>query len=245
MRIKPLVLFSLLIFGCAEKREGEIKNTLFSRFVEITDNEDKGIKEVLALYGGYCEYSFGQSFSTDDGRSKYFELKVSESQLIEDYKANPQFIASNVAYLFYKNLEDEIENYKAIHVIIKFEDESSVEFEIQSKELEIVHSKMPLVLNSVELIKQKEFNTLASKISPEVYSINQESFANRLTEVDPQFGEVQDFVTFGYQFYRTETDVELLRISGIILRDIQNSQFSVDVSSQISDEKLYLVQYKL
>ena len=67
-----------------QKKRREIKNT-FSRFVEITDNDDKGIKEVLAL-SGYCEFS--NNHSQLMMVSKYFELKVSES-LIEDYKANP------------------------------------------------------------------------------------------------------------------------------------------------------------
>ncbi len=245
MKLKSLALLSLLIFGCAEKKEGEIKNTLFSQFVEITDNEDKGIKEILSIYGGYCEYSIGQSFSTEDGRSKYFKLIVSESDIVDQYKANPKLVASNIAYLFYKNLESESKNYQAIHVILKFGDESTEELEFQSEELQIVHSKMPIVRNSVELIKKKEFNKLASQLNSEVYPINQESFANRLQEVDPQFGKVQDFVTFGYQFYKTETDLELLRISGIIIRDIQNSEFSVDLSPELSNENLYLLQYKL
>ena len=46
-------IIGLLISGCAEKKKGEQKTTLLSNFVSITDNEDKGVKEVLRFYGGF------------------------------------------------------------------------------------------------------------------------------------------------------------------------------------------------
>ena len=54
MKLKQTILLVGLIAlmtNCAEKKDGEQKNTLLSNFVSITDNEDKGVKEILDFYG--------------------------------------------------------------------------------------------------------------------------------------------------------------------------------------------------
>lgn len=59
-------LYTFIILGrafssCNNRHKGEGKPTLFSNVFSISDNEDEGIKEILAYYGGYCIYSVGYS----------------------------------------------------------------------------------------------------------------------------------------------------------------------------------------
>jgi hypothetical protein len=99
-----LTLFILTFtIGC-NQREGEQKTGLMSHLVNISDTEDAGVKDVLGFYGGYCEYSLGKAVSTDEKTKNYFELKLSKSEVTDQYKENPSFPASNIAYRFYRNL---------------------------------------------------------------------------------------------------------------------------------------------
>src|ERR1700752_3010499 len=91
-----------------------------NKFVSISKNEDNGIKEVLDFFGGTCEYSIGASYSSNEGSKKYFELKISKSDVVEKYTEAPEVASSNVAYTFYKNLKNETKKYDEIHVILIF-----------------------------------------------------------------------------------------------------------------------------
>lgn len=61
--MKKFVLHTFIILGL-----------LVSSCASITDNEDKGVKDILGFYGGYCKYSIGIVASTSEGKKKYFEL---------------------------------------------------------------------------------------------------------------------------------------------------------------------------
>ena len=81
MKVFKLILFGLIsLTACGQRHEGEKKTGLLSHMVSITDNEDKGVKEILAFYDGQCKYSIGM-----DGAKKYFELEMSQSELLEQY----------------------------------------------------------------------------------------------------------------------------------------------------------------
>ena len=78
MKLKQtILLFGLiaLITSCAEKIDGEQKNTLLSNFVSILESEEKGVKEILGFYGGQCKYAIGTSASTDEGNLSILNLK--------------------------------------------------------------------------------------------------------------------------------------------------------------------------
>ncbi|MBI3260449.1 MAG: hypothetical protein HYZ54_13400 [Ignavibacteriae bacterium] len=84
MKKVHIILFVILfVTSCAEKRNGEQKKGLISNLVGITDNEDNGIKEILKYYGGECNYSVRFSASSSEGKKKYFELVLSQSEVIE------------------------------------------------------------------------------------------------------------------------------------------------------------------
>lgn len=112
------IILGLFLISCGKQHKGVKHPTLLSNLVSITDNEDKGIKEILRIYEGYCKYAIGYSASTIKGKKKYFELEISKSDIIEKYARIAEMPASNIAYLFYRNLKNENNNYDEIHVVI-------------------------------------------------------------------------------------------------------------------------------
>src|SRR5215211_4880183 len=110
-----LFVYSLLTC-CQSNHKGEKKTGVLSHLVKITDNEDKGIKEILAFYGGQCEYGLGRKISLGDESQTNFWLKVSKSSEIDNFSTVAEMPASNIAYLFYRNLKNEKNNYNEIQV---------------------------------------------------------------------------------------------------------------------------------
>lgn len=249
MNLKHTILiFGLIavITGCAEKKEGEQKNTLLSNFVSITDNEDKGVKEILNFYGGQCKYAVGASTSTDEGKSKYFELKMSQSEVIESYSKVAQMPASNVAYLFYKNLKDEKNNYDEIHTVLKFNDGDEMTFEYPIEQLDIVASRLPTVEKIIELIKSKQFQNIKPFLNDSsVAQYDKNELVTNMEKVDSRFGEVKEFMPYGFRFNETDDGKNYLHISGVVLRDKENHEFSADFDLDRTKEELLMIGYKL
>lgn len=245
---QTILLFGLItiIVSCAEKRKGEQKNTLLSNFVSITDNEDKGIKEIIDFYGGQCKYAVGASVSTDKGKLKYFELEMSQSEVIESYSKIAQMPASNVAYLFYENLKDEKNNYEEIHTVLKFNNGNEMTFKYPVQQLDIVASRMPTVMKIVELIKSKHFQELRPFLNDtSVAKYDKNELLTNMENIDSQFGEVKEFLPYGFRINETEDGKSYLHISGAILRDKQNHEFSADFDLDKPKEELLKIGYKL
>jgi len=243
-----LIAFTLTITSCGNRHEGEQKPSILSNALSITDNEDKGVKEVLDFYGGYCKYAVGASASTETGKQKYFELELSKSDVIEEKAKVAQMPASNIAYLFYKNLnKDESENYDEIHSVLIFADGEKMTFKFPTKQLELVKQRMKVVDKVVRLIKDKNFEALKPLLNDQaLVSYDKNELVTNLTKVDPQFGNVTEgFRPFGFRINKAKDGTDVLHISGAIIRDKQSNEFSVDLDLNGKDDNIYVLQYKL
>lgn len=243
-----LIVLTLTITSCGNRHEGEIKPTLLSKALSITDNEDKGVKEILSFYGGYCKYSKGVSASTGTGKKKYFELELSKSNAIEEDAKVAKMPASNIAYLFYKNLnKEERENYDEIHTVLIFSNGEKMNFEYPSDQLELVDQRMKVVYKVVELIKEKNFEGLRPMLNDTAFfSYDKNELITNLTKVDSQFGNVTEgFLPFGFRINKAKDETDILHISGAIIRDKQNNEFSIDLDLNGKDNNIYVLQYKL
>jgi len=246
--ISILIASALAITSCGNRHEGEQKPSLLSNALSITDNEDKGVKEILSFYGGYCKYSVGASASTETGKKKYFELELSKSDAIEERADVAQMPASNIAYLFYKNLnKEERANYDEIHTVLIFADGEKMTFEYPSKQLELVDQRMKIVYKVVGLIKEKNFEALRPMLNDtELVTYDKNELITNLTNVDPQFGNVTEgFRPFGFRINIAKDGTEVLHISGAIIRDKQSNEFSVDLDLNGKDDNIFILQYKL
>lgn len=232
----------MLIMSCADKKEGELKPTLISNFVTVSDNEYKGVNEILEYYGGYCEYSVGASASTEEGKKKYFELKMSKSDALEQFADKAEMPASNIAFLFYKNLIEEKDNYNEIHTVILFNDNEEMTFIFPTEQLKLVEERISTIETLVDKIKNKKFDQIAELINDQsVFKYDKLELIKSLEEVNPNFGEVEEFWPLGFKFYTSDEGYEILRIVGMVKRSIQDHKFSADFDLEASkDELLYL-----
>jgi hypothetical protein len=242
-RILSLLICTFLITSCGNKRDGEQKTGLLSNFIVITDNEDAGIKEILDFYGGQCKYAIGASASTKDGSKKYFELEMSKSELLEENSNRIEMPASNIAYLFYRNLKDE--NYDAIHTVIIFEDGTKKTFEYSTDNLELVKNRMSLVNHTVDLLTKKDYDGLKSILSKTNFIFDKDEFMSNIIKFEQKFGKINEFRPFGFGIKKTKNGINILHISGALIRETQNNAFSVDMDLNSNIKELYSLRYEL
>jgi hypothetical protein len=239
------VLSILITISCTQKREGEEKKSLLSNLVSITDNEDKGIKEILEFYGGYCEYSVGMVSSTKQEDIKYFELKVSKSDAIEKYSNVLQMPASNIAFLFFRNLKNEKENYDEIRTVILLKNGKETTFIYSKKELKIVEERIPSIQLIVEEIKKKNFQAVGGFINNKSMDNHIKSdLIKNLEKINARFGEVEEFLPYGFRFQKDKNGLESLHVSGIVKRDIESHEFSADFDLNAPKNELLKIDYK-
>ena len=241
-----LLIIGLTLSSCGDRHEGEQKPTLLSNLVSISDNEDKGVKEILEYYGGQCKYAIGADASTDNGSIKYFELEVSGSEVIEKYSNIAAMPSSNIAYLFYSNLKDEKSKYDQIHTVLILKDNSKIDYKFSKEKLEIVDQKMNIVNKVVALLKEKNFDGIKSMLTSDTTFINldKEKYIANITSADPQFGNIKEFTPCGFRFDETEDGSELLHISGILRRDKQSNEFSVTIDPKSTKDEIIVMEYK-
>jgi len=244
-KILSLIIFTLLLTACGNKRDGEQKTGLLSYFVSITDNEDAGVKEILGFYGGQCKYAVGASASTKDGKKKYFKLELSKSDAIEKFANKIEMPASNIAYRFYKNLKEEKSYYDEIHSVIIFEDGTKKTFKYSAEKLELVSKRMDLANKVVELLTHKDYKSLKSLLNSDFGQYDKEELISNLIKFEPQFGDIKEFRLFGFRINVIENGMNLLHISGVLIREVQNSEFSIDVDLNSEKEEVLILQYKL
>lgn len=249
--MKHLLLLSLLfiIFLCAcnSKHKGEKKDGLLSNLVSITDNEDKGIKEIIGFYGGQCEYGIENKISTSNGNETNFWLKFSKSVSIDSLAKVPELPGSNIAYIFYKNLDKEKSTYDQIQSELIFGDGESIKFNYSVSQLEKVKSKIQLVDKIVSLIKSKNFKGLNNYIVVDttLYNYDKNILISKLQKADPEFGNVSEFIPYGFKFSKTENGKEILHISGLIKRDKQSNYFNVNLDPNSLKDEIYSLNYQL
>jgi hypothetical protein len=163
MKIIFLLAVAILLFGCMS-RPGEKKTTLMSHLVSLTDNEEKAINEIVASYGGRCAYGFEKNVQAGKHNTTTFWIKLSESALVDSLAPAAELPGSNIAFLFYKNLEQEKSNYHRIKTELIFSNGKLMGFQYPSSQLEKVKAKMPVIQKIVALIKARDFEGLRNHI---------------------------------------------------------------------------------
>ncbi|MCR8561794.1 hypothetical protein KXD93_29325 [Mucilaginibacter sp. BJC16-A38] len=240
-----LILFVLLLFSCGNKHPGEQKTSLLSNLVTISDNEDRGVKDILNFYGGVCEYSIGASLSTDEGKNKYFEVKLSKSESLDKFSRVPEVAASNIAYLFFKSLKGEKRNYDEIHSVLLFRSGSKFEASYSIDKLELIAHKLTILDKVVDLIKNKKFEVLKSLLSDGSYTPAAKSDLMRnIQKIELSLGNIKGFRPYGFKF-ETLNGYNVLNILGIVLRDKENTEISLKVDLKPSEDKVHFLDYKL
>jgi hypothetical protein len=241
--------FALVIItlsSCMDGAQGEKTVGQKTHYADITDNEDRGISEVLDLYGGKCKYSSGIAASGSFGSTKYFELVLTNCTSLEERKNLSELSAANVAYLFYINLKDEKKKYAEIRTEIIF-DEDDYKGTYRDSVLDLVVTKMKIVRGIIDLLKGKNYTALADTLNDHNFfeNFNKKEFVDHIKEIDQTLGNIKEFVPYGFSFFDTVDGKTLLHISGLIRRDKKSNEFSVNIDPLSNDNKAIMIKYEL
>lgn len=229
------ILFVLLFSSCSSKE---------------TDSEtiNKGVNDVLYFFGGQCHYSVGKEYLRDEKNRTYFELTLSNSSNVEKFKDNPWLIASNIAYRFYRNLSDaEKKEYTHIYPAVVFADGKELKFEYSTWELEFVEKRINLVDSTVAIIRDKEFDKLENFLGNSmISSSDKEYLIDQIKINDPQFGYVkkEGYEFVGFKYAALKAGVDILHISGIMVRTKMNNEFSIDLDPYSEKSEILSLEYK-
>lgn len=104
LTIKLCFFFLIFFYSCKNRQIGEKKTGLVSHFISITENENKGIKNVLAFYGGQCEYGIQKIYSTDIGKQTNFWLKLSKSGYVDSSAKLQNYLLQTLLIFFLRTL---------------------------------------------------------------------------------------------------------------------------------------------
>jgi hypothetical protein len=228
-----VIIFCGLFAGCS-------KNV-----VKITQQEDNGIKEVLKVYGGVCKYAISYSLNTKDGKERKFKIELSQSSGVEKYAKIAEMPASNIAYLFYKNISTQEETYNAIIVDIVFNDKSKQSFEFNTNTLDLVMQKMPTMNSVVALLKDRKYKVLEGLLDAEsLVKYDKSRLIKNIDSLDARFGNITTYIPMGFRFDRRNGGEKTLHLSALIKRDIEPHHFSIDMSANPDSNHIYIINYQ-
>ncbi len=209
---------------------------------KISDNEKKGIKEVVNLYGGRVKYSKEDSTAIN---KNVFEIELSKSSFADKYTNNPELPASGIAYAFYKKLGNDKQKYTHIKSELLLSDGEKVGFEFPVNELELVNSKIKIAEKITDLIRQRNFDALKPLLDDSSYAqYNKDEFIKNLEEADRRYAKANELVIIGYRFYKIYGK-NILHISGQLMRGAQANAFSIDIDPNDRQERAVMINYTI
>ena len=207
----------------------------------VTEREKEAVQSVLDFYGGVCHRSKGIN-SENGNNSTYFQLKMTNSEIIESDLEHLDLTSSHIAYLFYNNLKDEKSNYDEVQVVIVLNDNSEYEYNFPVTTLERVNQRMTVMNKTVTLLKNQDYESLKSMLNIDLIPVDKEQLIPRLKEVEPQLGKVLEFQFFGFMIVPYK-ELEVLHLSGALIREKQNHEFSIDVDYNSDKVELYQIRF--
>jgi predicted house-cleaning noncanonical NTP pyrophosphatase (MazG superfamily) len=238
-----MVFLSSFCWACEQAPKGE---SAAPQTPDLSANEDKGLQAVVKHYGGQGHFSKATATSQSAPR-RTFEIELSNSTFAEEQKHLLDFTASNMAYLFYKELNAaERSNYDEIHSIVILSDGQKTTTKFPVKDLDAVLIKMKLLEKIVALLKEKNYEALAPMINDTaLVPFDKEELINNLKIADADYGDILSFHPFGFRRKKTTEGERILHLSGYLLRTKKNNEFSIDLAMDGMKEEVYLLQYVL
>ena len=241
------IVFSIIAISCSEVSQ-EFERVQKKAEEGLTENEAKGIQEIVDMYGGICKYSVGFKSSENGEASHHFKISLSNSPGIEIYKKKGllNLASSNIALTFYKNLnKEELKNYDKIKVNLKPKGDNEKSYSFTKSELLIIKDRVKTIKQIVNDIKNKNFNNIESYLNKEtVFKYDQDELVSGVERVDSSLGEISKIHITGFVIYKSNQGNEFAHICGMVSRDIQTHEFSADFSLNNPPDIVEKFEYK-
>ncbi len=205
--------------------------------------EQAGIKEITDFYGGECKFAV----SKPGDAKRYIELQITKSPSLDTSQKIAALCCGNIAVKYYKHIAGTQVGYEEIHTIIFYPDGQKAEKDFQLKQLDTVLTKSKLVDDIVGCIQAKNFDGLQPLLNDQngIIVYNKKDLIEKVKGIDPQLGALKQFLPFGFIFYNSDKGKELLHISGMMIREKNNNQFSIDIDPADAKEEAVVINYQL
>jgi hypothetical protein len=203
--------------------------------------DQTGIHEVKDFYN--CAVTLSER--TSSGK-KVAELVASKSPSLDSTERVAELTVSNVAIMFYDGLRQGRNKYDVIHSTVVFGDGQRAEKSYAAPALDLVLTKMRVVNSIVEKLKSGDYDGLAPLLNEKtgIMEYDKPKFIAQVKRADPGLGKVKEFIPYGFMFIKSDTKRDILHISGMLMRDRQNNEFSVDIDPASTKEEALFFNYK-
>jgi len=201
--------------------------TLFScGKVKVSDTEVKAVDKVLTFYGGQVDRLIG--FNTgNDSKVNFFELKISESPLLNSDEKWLDEHAGNIAYLFYSNLNNEQSKYNEIRVSIDLTNGASHSYKFSESELKEIEELYPEIEKTNSYIQDADYFSLANQFSGKI-AVNETEITDLFEKIKLEYGTIKGIQAQGFSFDNDEGYGDYIGIKeAIMLEEISATIFLV------------------
>jgi hypothetical protein len=206
----------------------------------ISQNELKAIDEIANQYGGQCSYSININKSISSGKKITFEVELSNSNFLDEYPELGEMVTSNMAYILFKFPNKE-RKYDEIISTVVFQNGRKLSVNYLQDKLETVDIKLNYVNKIIDLLHKQEYKKVENLIVPD--SRPYQNIHEHLVTADSILGKILDFKFTGFKFKMRSSGIQLIRIYGNLKRTKTDSQFSIEINSDIEKDEVFFIDY--
>lgn len=241
--IYSLFLLSILILASCKNDNSSAPATIPSN---LSQNEHKGLTEVIKTYGGDIHFDKGATPATDKTKAKrFFEVSLSNSPNADKMVKNANLVSSNLAWLMYKNMGKDANNYDEIHSVLTIkENKTTTIYPIE--DLKIVSKKMDVLNKMVALIKADKLNELKPFLNnTDLVEYPKDEPLAELNFRAKTNGPVKGFTPAGFKRNKSADGRPIMQISGFLNREKSDDPISVAADMQSDKEEFFFLQFML
>ncbi len=212
----------------------------------LSQNEDKGLKEIIRTYGGVIHFDKGAIAATaDNKKTRIFEVSLANSTKVDEQAKNTSLIASNLAWLMYKNMGADANNYDEIHAILTIkENKTTTKFPVA--DLKIVAKKMEVLNKMIALIKADKLEELRPFLNnTDLIEYPKDEILAELNFRSKTNGKITGFTPAGFKRNKSSDGKPILQISGILNREKLDHPISIAADMQSDKEEVLFLQFML
>lgn len=150
-----------------------------------SETEQKGLTEIVNLYGGTATISKGASTSTSEGSKRYIEINIENSEVLNsDSTKNVEMYFLNSIYLLYANqTKEERENYDSYQLEVE-NNGRTFTFDASNKTLAAIHKNIEAVVYTVNMIEEKKFMEARKYFHPKMKGLSEDFLRNSMKSID-------------------------------------------------------------
>ena len=198
------------------------------KILDASQEEAAAVDKVLDFYYGECHQSIG--FDTKNGKKEtYFQLTMKKSEMLEQYSDLLEMPASNIAYIFYSNLDKDKNEYTHIRVRIELEGGETYEGKYPVDQLALIERYIPVLGQVTTTMIEKDYAGLLQLFDDDVAkSLSAEQLNEYCSKYDTALGNPTMSQLQGFSYFQDEKSGKpLVHIAGVLGREKDSSPITL------------------